>query len=110
MTKRVLYIADLAVALGMTEAAIRGHIQRRSNALPPWVKLGKRVAWRAQDVETWLADLKPVVTRPKRGPGRPSKSSSTSRPACRSCALTSATFRYWSAGPVSSIRPATWTP
>lgn len=57
----VLYIPDMARKLGRTEAAIRAAVQRdqsrgsRKKALPPAFKLGGLWAWRAVDVDHWLA-------------------------------------------------------
>jgi len=50
----VIYLPELARKLGMTEAAVRGHIQRRTDAIPPYFWLGKRIAWRSKSVDGWL--------------------------------------------------------
>ncbi len=73
MERQLYYIADIATILGVTEAAIRSHIQRRSACIPRWVKIGKRIAWRKNDVDTWLDGMTPIDCRPARQRGRPSK-------------------------------------
>lgn len=54
----VIYIPEVARKMGMTEAAVRGHIQRNTDAIPPWFPLGKskrpRIAWRRSTVDAWL--------------------------------------------------------
>ncbi len=64
------YIPEIAIKLGLTEAAVRGHIQRRSGAIPPFIRLGRRVAVRRLDYERWLGAEEPVPTR-RRRKGRP---------------------------------------
>lgn len=60
----LIYISDLARALAVSEASIRSHLQRRHwpASIPPPLRLGRRWAWRKQDVEMWLAELagKPI--------------------------------------------------
>lgn len=67
----VLYIPELAHKLGTTEAAIRGHIKRRTNAIPPWFYRGTRIAWRPETVDKWLIEqeenaLRDRAVRPAR--------------------------------------------
>jgi hypothetical protein len=38
---KILYINDLAKELGATTDAMRGHIQRKSDAIPPFFKRGR---------------------------------------------------------------------
>jgi predicted DNA-binding transcriptional regulator AlpA len=56
MDTEVLFIADLARMLGMTEAAVRGHYYRRSGAIPKGFKLGAKLAWRRTSVLQFLED------------------------------------------------------
>lgn len=60
----LIYISDLARALAVSEASIRSHLHRRHwpASIPPPLRLGRRWAWRKQDVEQWLAELagKPI--------------------------------------------------
>lgn len=53
----VLYVEDLAKAMGRTETAIRQAVNRGVAWLPPAFKLGRRLAWRRADVEAFLAKL-----------------------------------------------------
>lgn len=52
----VLYVADLARLLGMTETAVRGAYYRRSGAIPKAFKLGAKIAWRRSTVMQFLED------------------------------------------------------
>lgn len=53
----VLYVPDLARRLGTTETAVRHALANRSGAVPRGAfKLGRRWAWRAADVERFLAE------------------------------------------------------
>lgn len=45
----------VAERLNTTEANVR--MMRRRGQLPPAVKIGRRVRWRANDVDAWLANL-----------------------------------------------------
>ena len=38
----------------MTDAAVRGHINRRTDAIPKCIRIGRRVAWKREDVSRWL--------------------------------------------------------
>lgn len=67
----VLKVHQLAEKLGMTEAAVRQHMYRRTNAIPPWFYQGTRVRWRKQTVEKWLEEqeeeaMRERVVRPTR--------------------------------------------
>lgn len=50
----IIKIPEMAKRLEMTEAALRGHIQRRTDAIPPFFHLGTRVVWRRATVAAWL--------------------------------------------------------
>lgn len=56
MDREVLYVAELAKLLGLTEAAVRGHYYRRSGATPKGFKLGAKLAWRRCTVLQFLED------------------------------------------------------
>jgi predicted DNA-binding transcriptional regulator AlpA len=58
MNRDILYIKDLAARLNTTETAIRSALQKKSPAIPPHIKLGRRVAWRETDYQNWLQGLK----------------------------------------------------
>ena len=73
----LIYISDLARALAVSEASIRSHLQRRHwpVSIPTPLRLGRRWAWRKQDVEEWLATLagKPIKKEATSILGRPPK-------------------------------------
>jgi predicted DNA-binding transcriptional regulator AlpA len=52
----ILYVPDLARKLGRTESAIRTAVNRGANWLPPAFSMGRRLAWRAVDVDRFLAE------------------------------------------------------
>jgi len=51
----VLYVPELAAKLGRSEAAVRMAVARRSDSVPRPFYLGRRIAWRREDVDGWLA-------------------------------------------------------
>lgn len=57
MQPQVIYVGGLAGLMGTSEAAIRSHIQRRSwpTAIPLPFRLGRKWAWKMEDVQDWLA-------------------------------------------------------
>lgn len=79
----LIYIPDLARALAVSEASIRSHLQRSHwpASIPPPLRLGRRWAWRKQDVEQWLADLagKPIKKEGEIHLGRPTKATQIAR-------------------------------
>lgn len=82
-TSDIIKIPDLARILDMTEAGVRGHIQRRTDAIPPWFQLGSRIVWRRKAVEEWLKEreqtaLADRVVRPTRRRSGGSRSSTRS--------------------------------
>lgn len=72
--KNRLYIHDLALYLGTTEAAIRSQLARDSSKLPPYCRRGTRIYWRPETVEKWEAEseARSVALNPKKI-GRPRK-------------------------------------
>lgn len=52
--KDVMHMTELADKLETTVDAIRGHIRRRTDAIPPWFYRGKRIVWRIATVEKWM--------------------------------------------------------
>lgn len=52
----VLYVPQLAAKLGRTEAAIRAAVNRGADWLPPSFPMGRRLAWRAVDVDAFLRE------------------------------------------------------
>jgi len=84
--KRFYTIQELAIIIGKTVASIHGHLSRKQyDAVPPPMKLGRRLAWLDDAVDAWIADKaaragekaaaqRNLATLPTRGRGRPRKS------------------------------------
>ena len=75
MQQAVMYVVDMAKYLGMSETAIRAHLTRKNyNAVPKPIYLGKRIAWRKQDVDEWLKQKSNINKYNEKGViGRPKK-------------------------------------
>lgn len=59
----VLYVPELARMIGRTESAVRAGVQRGADWVPPAFNMGRRLAWRREDVEAWLANrARPTTT------------------------------------------------
>jgi predicted DNA-binding transcriptional regulator AlpA len=86
VSQRFYYIEDMAKLLGKSVVSIHSHLSRKQyDAVPPPLRLGRRLAWLAETVDEWIkikvdlarAELKEKMeatmqsTLPKRG--RPSK-------------------------------------
>lgn len=55
MQRRFYYIEDMATILGKSIAGIYGHLARKQyDAVPPPMKLGRRLAWLVEGVEEWV--------------------------------------------------------
>lgn len=52
----VLYVPEAAKKLGLTEAALRGHVYRRRGAVPQPFRMGRKLAWRRATLEAFLAE------------------------------------------------------
>lgn len=53
--KRFYYMEDISTILGKSIAAIHGHLARKQyDAVPPPMKLGRRLAWLVESVEAWI--------------------------------------------------------
>lgn len=63
----VLYVADLAKMLGRTETAVRAAAGRGAKWLPPPFPMGRRLAWRREDVEAHIAAQANASRKPRRG-------------------------------------------
>lgn len=50
----VLYVPQVAQLLGITDAALRAHVYRKSNAVPVAFRLGRKLAWRRESVQEFL--------------------------------------------------------
>jgi predicted DNA-binding transcriptional regulator AlpA len=78
---RLLNVDHLAMILGRAVSSIRSDASRCPHSLPPMVRIpgARRLLWRKQDVEAWLAGLvaqpvsPPSTTAPGRRRGRPRK-------------------------------------
>ena len=69
---RLLVVEDLAAILGRAVSSIRSDASRCPQSLPPMIRIpgARRLLWRRQDVETWLAGL--VVQTTPLSPAPPS--------------------------------------
>lgn len=66
--------ADLAAILGLSPYSLHSALSRRPERLPRPVRIpgARRLLWRRQDVEAWLAQYAQPAPA-KRGRGRPTK-------------------------------------
>lgn len=83
--KRFYNIEELSIILGKTIAAVHGHLSRRQfDAVPPPMKLGRRLAWLVESVDAWIeqkaaaaeaqsAEYQAVITTKPKKRGRPTK-------------------------------------
>ncbi|MDR3055706.1 MAG: hypothetical protein LBU53_09940 [Zoogloeaceae bacterium] len=85
LPQRFYYIEDIASLLGKSVSAIYGHLSRKQyDAVPPPMKLGRRLVWLVETTEEWInakvicakaeiyKQMQEIHTAPKRR-GRPSK-------------------------------------
>lgn len=53
--KRFYNIEELSTILGKSIAAVHGHLARKQfDAVPPPMKLGRRLAWLVESVDAWI--------------------------------------------------------
>ncbi|MDR2891533.1 MAG: transcriptional regulator [Deltaproteobacteria bacterium] len=53
--KRFYNIQEIATILGKSVAAIHGHLNRKQfDAVPPPMRLGRRLAWLVESVDAWI--------------------------------------------------------
>jgi len=83
--KRFYNIEELATILGKSIAAVHGHLARKQfDAVPPPMKLGRRLAWLVDAVDDWIdgkaaqaaaqvGEYREFVQAPARRRGRPTK-------------------------------------
>jgi len=69
----LLFIPDLAHALGLTQNAVRISLSRRDGRLPPSFRLGTKHAWRIETVKKWLEEREAEGVGERRRRGRPRK-------------------------------------
>lgn len=82
MSKLLYNISELSAILGFTVSAIHAHLARKHyDAVPPPIRLGRRLAWSVEAVNLWLAEKvqcasasRPLLDDPQKRPvGRPRK-------------------------------------
>lgn len=78
MKPEIIYVGDLAGLMATSEAAIRSHIQRKAwpCAIPRPFRIGRRWAWRLNDVKEWLEEKAMLHPSKGRKRGRPRKKES----------------------------------
>lgn len=53
--KRFYNIEEVSTILGKSIAAVHGHLARRQfDAVPPPMRLGRRLAWLVESVDAWI--------------------------------------------------------
>jgi predicted DNA-binding transcriptional regulator AlpA len=62
----VLDVKTFAGLLGMTEQSLYARRSRDPASLPHAIRIGRRLVWRRETVEQWLADLEQSQNRPRR--------------------------------------------
>ena len=89
--KRFYNIEELATILGKSIAAVHGHLARKQfDAVPPPMKLGRRLAWLVDAVDDWIdgkaaqaaahvGEYREFVQAPARRRGRPTKAETKAR-------------------------------
>lgn len=91
MSKLMYNVSELSAILGFTVSAIHAHLARKNfDAVPPPIRLGRRLAWPVESVNQWLdAKLKIVLDQnlarddqPKGIVGRPRRRCGLSRKTC----------------------------
>jgi predicted DNA-binding transcriptional regulator AlpA len=84
-TQRFYYLEDMSALLGKSVLAIYGHLSRKQyDAVPPPMKLGRRLVWLVEMVDEWInakvacakyeleKQMKELQAAPRRR-GRPTK-------------------------------------
>ena len=89
--KRFYNIEELATILGKSIAAVHGHLARKQfDAVPPPMKLGRRLAWLVDGVDAWIdakaaqaaaqtEEYRDFMQAPPRRRGRPTKAEARAR-------------------------------
>jgi len=55
VARRFYNIEELSIILGKSIASIHGHLARKQfDAVPPPIKLGRRLAWQVESVDEWI--------------------------------------------------------
>jgi predicted DNA-binding transcriptional regulator AlpA len=83
--KRFYNIQEMATILGKSASAIHAHLARKQfDAVPPPMRLGRRLAWLVEAVDAWIAakaaqataqaeEYKEFMQAPPKRRGRPTK-------------------------------------
>ena len=83
--KRFYNIEEMSTLLGKSIAAVHGHLARKQfDAVPPPMKLGRRLAWLVDSVDAWIdakaahanaqaTEYHEFMQAPVRWRGRPTK-------------------------------------
>lgn len=83
--KRFYNIQELATILGKSVAAVHGHLARKQfDAVPPPMRLGRRLAWLVESVDDWIdakaaqaveqaEECRVIMQAPAKRRGRPTK-------------------------------------
>lgn len=90
MSTQLLTIEDLSLVIKKSVRTIRSAAHRSPNSIPPICRLpgSKRLYWREQDVDAWLAahvegaapaPAAPAAVKPKPRVGRPTKAEQIAR-------------------------------
>lgn len=89
--KRFYNIQELATILGKSVSAIHGHLARKQfDAVPPPMRLGRRLAWLVDAVDEWIdakaaqaaveaEEYRTAVQAPAKRRGRPTKAEAKAR-------------------------------
>lgn len=79
VTRRFYNIEELSIILGKSIASIHGHLARKQfDAVPPPIKLGRRLAWQVESVNEWINTKASQAT-----PWQPTSSTQPTQPARR---------------------------
>lgn len=80
MVTQIVGVHELAEILGTTADAIRSNLRRKNyDAVPPPVRLGRRVVWTLRQIEEFISEKEKIAAQRKLGvsvivgQGRPSK-------------------------------------
>ena len=92
MVQRRFYnISEIASIFGMTVSAVHGHLARKQfDAVPPPMKLGRRLAWLVESVDDWIEakaaqavaqaeNYQAFMQTPAKPRGRPTKAETRAR-------------------------------
>lgn len=68
MVTQIIGVHELAEILGTTTNAIRSNLGRKNyNAVPPPIRLGRRVVWTLRQVEEFISEKENLAVQQKLG-------------------------------------------